>query len=341
MVPFAYRRGETALGAFRAFVESGVPEQRLHAAYLAGGTTLLDLMKLDVLRPAVVVDIAALRDGGFNQIDAGPRGLRLGASVRMAQAADHPMIKRDYPVIAQSLALAASQQIRNMATLGGNVLQRTRCPYYRDVSYAACNKRNPGSGCAALDGASRKHAVLGTSPSCIATYPGDFAQALMALDAMVELVGSRRGARLMPFADLHRRPGDRPDIETRLEPGELIAGFVVPARPWNRRSLYLKIRDRESYEFALASVAVALDLRDGVVHAARIALGGLATVPWRAAAGESALAGKRLDDETFATAAEAALAGATPRDDNEFRVALGKKAVARALRAAAALEIEP
>ena len=250
MNPFAFRRADSAPGAYGAFVGEAPGAPRAH--YLAGGTTLLDLMKLDVMRPAAVVDIGALRDPAFARIEAGPAGLRLGASVRMAEAADHPAIKRDYPVIAQSLALAASQQIRNMATLGGNVLQRTRCPYFRDVSYANCNKRNPGSGCAALDGVSRRHAVLGASPNCIATYPGDFAQAMMALNAVVETVGGRRGVRRMPFAELHRRPADRPDIETRLEPGELIAGFVISARPWYRRSLYLKIRDRESYEWVLA-----------------------------------------------------------------------------------------
>jgi xanthine dehydrogenase YagS FAD-binding subunit len=339
MIPFAFRRAENAPAAYRAFF--GDAPGAAGAQYLAGGTTLLDLMKLDVMRPTAVVDIGGLRDPAFARIDAGPAGLRLGAAVRMAEAADHPAIKRDYPVIAQSLALAASQQIRNMATLGGNVLQRTRCPYFRDVSYTNCNKRNPGSGCAALDGVSRRHALLGTSPNCIATYPGDFAQALIALDAMVEIMGGRRGMRRMPFAELHRRPGDRPDIETRLEPGELIAGFVIPARPWYRRSLYLKIRDRESYEFALASVAVVLDLRGGTVQEARLALGGLATAPWRAAAAEAALAGKRLDDGLMLAAADAALAGATPRPDNEFRVRLAKKTVERALRAAAALEIAP
>src|SRR5215204_1533759 len=198
--------------------------------FLAGGTTLIDLMKLDVMRPAQVVDINALDKTDLGQIDVGARGLRLGALVRMADAADHAEITRSFPAIAQSLQLAASQQIRNMASLGGNVLQRTRCPYFRDVSYEQCNKRNPGSGCAALDGFNRSHAVLGTSDQCIATYPGDFAQALIALDTMVETT-SKSGTRSMPFAELHRTPAGTPDVETTLQPGELITSFRIRATP--------------------------------------------------------------------------------------------------------------
>src|SRR5260370_15571510 len=206
-------------------------------------------MNLDVMRPPRVVDINGLEQPALGGIDADQGALRLGACVRMADAAEHDIIRRDYPVIAQSLTLAASQQLRNMASLGGNVLQRSRCPYFRDVSYAACNKRTPGSGCAAMEGFNRPHAVLGTSENCIATYPGDFAQALIALDAGVEIIGAR-GRRTLPFAALHRRPADRPDIETNLAPGDVIAFFTVPAGAWTRRSLYLKIRDRASYEFA-------------------------------------------------------------------------------------------
>src|ERR1043166_3159016 len=296
MRPFTYERVDSPRAALQAFgFAEGPATAQAPAHYLAGGTTLIDLMKLDVMRPEGLIDINALERTALGRIEANERGLRLGALVRMAAAADDPAIKRDYPVIAQSLALAASQQLRNMATLGGNVLQRTRCSHFRDPSYRACNKRNPGSGCAAMDGFNRSHAVLGVSDRCIATYPGDFGQALIALDATVAINGAN-GVRTMPFAGLHRQPGDAPDIETTLQPGDLITAFFVPAGRWTRRSLYLKIRDRASYEFALASAAVALDVEDRVVRAARIALGGVATVPWRATSAETALVGKRLDD---------------------------------------------
>jgi xanthine dehydrogenase YagS FAD-binding subunit len=333
MLPFAYERTDTPRAAVAAFNSSNGATQ-----YLAGGTTLLDLMKLDVMRPAHVVDINALDRTQLGQIIADGRGLRLGGLVRMADAAEHPDVKSSYPVIAQSLQLAASQQIRNMARLGGNVLQRTRCTYFRDTSYSNCNKRNPGSGCAALDGVNRGHAILGVSDGCIATYPGDFAQALIALDASVEITGAK-GDRKIPFAGLHRQPGDRPDVETTLAPGDIITGFTIPAGTWTRRSLYLKIRDRQSYEFALASAAVALDVSDGAVREARIALGGVATVPWRAKDAEAALIGKPIDDATLKGAADAAFAQAQPREHNAFKVTLGKRTLIRALRQAASLEI--
>jgi xanthine dehydrogenase YagS FAD-binding subunit len=332
-----YERADTAKTAFQAFPPAGGPPTSAPTQYLAGGTTLLDLMKIDVMRPEVLVDINPLEQTPMGRIEPDRGGLRLGALTRMTAAAEHPVIKRDYPVIAQSLQLAASQQLRNMASLGGNVLQRTRCSYFRDVSYAACNKRSPGSGCAALGGVNRMHAVLGTSDACIATYPGDFAQALIALDAAVEINGPK-GTRSIPFSELHRKPADGPDVETTLAPGEMIASFLVPAGPW-RRSLYLKIRDRESYEFALASAAVALDLQDGVVRDARIALGGVATVPWRAKDAEAALRGKPLADEAINAAAEAAFAEARPQEHNAFKIALGKRTVARALREAGQLEL--
>jgi xanthine dehydrogenase YagS FAD-binding subunit len=306
--------------------------------FLAGGTTLIDLMKLDVMRPQIVIDINALDTTEFGRIDVNRNGLRLGALARMSDVAEHPEIQSNYPVIAQSLKLAASQQIRNMASLGGNVLQRTRCSYFRDVSYTACNKRNPGSGCAALDGFNRPHAVLGVSENCIATYAGDFAQALIALDAAVEIVAPK-STRTISFAALHRRPGDTPDIETTLQQGEMIASFMVSPAPWARRSLYLKVRDRESYEFALASAAVALDLQNGTVRNARIALGGVATIPWRAKEAEAALHDKSLTAQTADAAAEVAFAGARTRKDNKFKIELGKRTLSRALQQAAALEI--
>ncbi len=339
MRPFAYERVSTAAAAVEAAAAARAASVlQSPAHYLAGGTTLIDLMKLDVMRPETVVDINALEHGAMGRVEADGNGLRLGALVRMADAAEHPAVLRNYPVISQSLKLAASQQLRNMASLGGNVLQRTRCPYFRDVSYAACNKRNPGSGCAAMDGFNRMHAVLGTSDRCIATYPGDFAQALIALDAAVEIAG-RSGSRTVPFATLHRQPGDAPDIETTLQPGDMIASFFVAGAPWMRRSLYLKVRDRESYEFALASAAVALDVQNGRVREARVALGGVATVPWRARQAEAALTGKAITEESTKAAAEAAFAGAHSHDHNAFKVALGKRTLMRALAQAAAMEI--
>ena len=272
MRPFSYINAASLEDAAIAFDARAGREAKTSAQYLAGGTTVLDLMKLDVLQPPQIVSIRDLTSGAMTKIEVSPRGLRLGALVKMAEAADHGEISTRYPVLAQSLTLAASQQIRNMASLGGNVLQRTRCSYYRDPSWTACNKREPGSGCAAIGGVNRQHAILGASDSCIATYPGDFAQALIALDAVVEIM-STDGPRHVPFAKLHRLPGDRPDIETILTPGEIITALVVPAGPWTQRSVYLKIRDRDSYQFALASAAVALDIADGQVSNARIALG--------------------------------------------------------------------
>jgi xanthine dehydrogenase YagS FAD-binding subunit len=306
------------------------------AHYLAGGTTLIDLMKLDVMRPATVVDINALaREHSEIRIEGGQ--LRLGALARMADVADSPAVRRDFPVIAQSLDLAASPQIRNMASLGGNVLQRTRCTYFRDTSWAACNKRSPGSGCAALQGVNRKLAVLGVSDQCIANYPGDFAVALAALGATVDLEGPA-GRRVIPFEELHRLPGETPNIETTLRAGELITGFSVPAAPWLRRSLYLKIRDRQSYEFALASAAVALDLSGGLVREARIGLGGVAAKPWRAHEAEGALAGKPLTEATAEAAAEIAFAKASTPGDLKFKPDLGRRTLVRALLQAHAME---
>jgi xanthine dehydrogenase YagS FAD-binding subunit len=230
----------------------------------------------------------------------------------------------------QSLQLAASAQIRNMATLGGNVLQRTRCNYFRDASVNACNKRSPGSGCAAIGGVNRKHAVLGVNDNCIATYAGDFAQALVALDADVEIAGVS-GARKIRFEELHVVPRSNPQLETTLAPGDVITGFFIPAGPWTRRSLYLKVRDRQSYEFALASAAVALDLQNGTVNEARIALGGVATKPWRAHGAEVMLKGRLLNESIASIAADRAFAGAVTHGDNVYKIELGKRTLVRAL----------
>jgi xanthine dehydrogenase YagS FAD-binding subunit len=326
MRPFAYQRASDAADAVKA-----------GGQYLAGGTTLLDLMKLDVMQPARVVDINDLSQE-FGAIQYGPQGLRLGALAHMAEAARHPDIVTNYPVIAQSLQLAASAQLRNMATLGGNVLQRTRCTYFRDTSWSQCNKRTPGSGCAALHGVNRKHAILGTSQNCIATYAGDFGQALMALDAQVEIAGPG-GARRLAFADLHVAPGDNPAVETTLRPDELITAFTLQALPFARRSLYLKIRDRQSYEFALASAAVALDLDGARVREVRIALGGVATKPWRAREAEDYLRGRPLDEAGARAAAEAAFTSAVTHGGDDFKAELGRRTLVRALLATKALEV--
>lgn len=341
MKPYNYIRADNLSAALQAgFRIASTPGTAgdASAQYLAGGTTLIDLMKLDVLQPSALIDINAL-DSAYGKIESGQTELRLGSLARMSEAEAHPAIRRDYPVIAQSLQLAASPQLRNMASLGGNVLQRTRCNYFRDTGYSKCNKRNPGSGCSALEGVNRHHAIFGTSERCIASYPGDFAQALVALGATVDLIGPA-GARVIRFEDLHLPYGDSPNIETTLKPGELIAAFRVPAAPWTRRSLYLKIRDRRSYAFALSSAAVALDLGSGrEVTESRIALGGMASRPWRAHAAEAALKGKKLDEASARDAANIAFADALPREHNAFKVELGKRTLVRALLAAADMKV--
>jgi xanthine dehydrogenase YagS FAD-binding subunit len=331
MRPFEYHCAATELDAVRAGASQahGLPATDQPIQFLAGGTNMTDYMRLEVLRPERVIDIAKLDANRYGQIEVSAQGLRLGALVRMSEAEDHALIARDYPMVRDSLYLAASRQIRNMATLGGNPLQRTRCEYFREVSFS-CNKREPGSGCSAMDGINRQHAILGTSDACIATYPGDFAQALIALDASVETLAPK-GKRTIPFAKLHRFPGSTPHLETTLEPGELITFIHIPAGPWTRRSRYVKVRDRTSYQFALASAAVALDLDGDRVRTARIGLGGVATVPWRAAQAEQSLAGKALDEQTARAAAEIAFANATPREHNRFKVELGKQTLVRAL----------
>jgi xanthine dehydrogenase YagS FAD-binding subunit len=338
MRPFSYQRAADAPSAIQALAAAASANDALTQASvqpLAGGTTLIDLMKLDVMRPRTVVDINPLA-ASWSNVNIDGDNLRLGALARMSDVAAKPEIQQNYPVISDALKLAASPQLRNMASLGGNVLQRTRCTYFRDVSYASCNKRNPGSGCAALEGFNRTHAVLGTSNQCIATYAGDLAQALIALDATIEITG-RAGVRNLPFSELHKPPGDTPEVETVLSPGELISAFAIPRR-WPR-SLYLKVRDRQSYEFALASAAIALDVQDGIINDARIALGGVATIPWRAREAEALLKGQKLDDVLAGRAADAAFADAKAGKHNAFKIALGKRVVSRALQQTAAMEM--
>ncbi|WP_370949373.1 xanthine dehydrogenase family protein subunit M [Amycolatopsis sp. cg5] len=290
--------------------------------FLAGGTTLVDLMKLNVLTPQQVLDINELPLRGIETGD----GLRIGALERMSDIAAHPGV---YPMISRALLLSASQQLRNMASIGGNLLQRTRCSYFRDVA-TPCNKREPGSGCPAIGGANRMHAVLGTSDSCVATHASDVAVAFTALDAQVKLT-SAEGTRTVALADFYRLPGDTPDVENDLRPGELITEVLVPRLDWASRSTYVKVRDRQSYEFALCSAAVAVDIQDGRIADARLAVGGVATVPWRLKAVEAALRGASLTQKSFEDAAALAVEGAKPLPDNAFKLSLLKRTIIRAL----------
>jgi xanthine dehydrogenase YagS FAD-binding subunit len=324
MRPFSYARPDSPFAAVRALAEGG-PGTR----FIAGGTTLYDLMKLDVEAPASIVDVSRLRD--LSHFDtSNPRELVFGATALMSDVAADPLLRRDYPALAESLWKAASQQLRNMATVGGNLLQRTRCAYFRGGEPYACNKRKPGSGCSAIGGLDRGHAVLGGSASCIAVFPGDWPVALAAFDAQIDTL-SPRGERTIPIESLHREPGDTPHIETTLASDELVVRIRVPATPLGRASTYHKIRDRESYAFALASAAVALDMDGDTVREARIALGGVATRPWRAREAERALAGRVLNDATARAAGDAAFAAAKIGRDNAYKIELGARTVADAL----------
>jgi xanthine dehydrogenase YagS FAD-binding subunit len=335
MISFDYIAATDLDGALRA---ASAPTAR----FVAGGTTLIDLMKLGVERPTLVVDINTLarRDASLSTITELPGGgLRVGALAHMSDVAWDARVIRGYPMVSQSLLLAASGQLRNMATIGGNVLQRTRCPYFRDTA-TPCNKREPGSGCSAIRGFNRTHAILGASSACIATHPSDLAVALSALDAVVRVrgpaSGGRASERIIPFAAFHVLPGVHPERETTLRPGELITAIDLPPLSFARRSLYLKVRDRASYAFALASAAVALDLQNGRIRDSRVALGGVGTKPWRSPESERALLGKAPTDATFRAAADAALADARPQKDNGFKVALAKRTLIRALTEVAA-----
>lgn len=298
--------------------------------FLAGGTTMVDLMKCGVEVPSALIDITRLP--GLDTIEAGPARVRIGALSKMSDVADHPAIRKEFPVLSESLWRGASAQLRNMATIGGNLMQRTRCSYFREPGvYGACNKRNPGSGCAALEGVNRGHAVLGTSPSCIATNPGDFAVALVAFDAAVHVENGKQ--RRIPIDDFFLLPGDTPDVEHPLSPGELIVAVEIPTSAALRRSHYLKVRDRESYEFAAASAAVGLELEaDGrTIHDVRVALGGIATRPWRARGVEAALVGRTFDEPTVRAASRLATEGAVDHGENRFKIDLAPRVVARAL----------
>lgn len=301
-----------------------VPDRGAH--YIAGGTNILDLMKDEVERPHTLVDITRLP---LRDITSLPAGLRLGALTTMADAADAPALQANFPAVAQALLAGASPQLRNMATLGGNIMQRTRCVYFRDVSQA-CNKRTPGLGCSAIGGDNRMHAVIGTSDHCICTHPSDLAVALLAVDATVRVRGAE-GVRAIPIADFHVLPGDTPNIEHVLAWGDLIEAIDLPQSAHARRSTYLKVRDRASYEFALVSVAAALDVSGGSIREARVALGGVAPVPWRSHAAEAALTGQPATAATFAAAARAATTTMRGYGRNDFKITLARRAIERAL----------
>ncbi|RVX42686.1 xanthine dehydrogenase YagS FAD-binding subunit [Nonomuraea polychroma] len=321
MYPFAYTKPADTRAALAAGARGG--------RYIAGGTTLVDLMRETVERPGTLVDISGLP---LRDVQAAARGgLRIGALARMSDVAAHPRVRTAYPVVSQALELSASAQLRNMATIGGNIMQRTRCTYFRDVT-AACNKRQRGSGCAALEGYNRSHAILGTSEACVATHPSDLAVALAALDATVHLLGPD-GERSLALAEFLLPPGDTPDREHDLRPGELITGVEIPPHPQSLRSGYLKVRDRQSYEFALTSAAVVLNITGDVIRDARVAAGGVGTVPWRLTAVERRLAGARPSDQLWAQAAAVAADGARALRHNGFKAELLKRTVERQLRA--------
>jgi xanthine dehydrogenase YagS FAD-binding subunit len=317
---FTYVREDEAGAAVRQ------AQGEARVKFLGGGTNLVDLMKLYVETPAQLVDINHLPLGKIEPTDA---RVRIGALVRNSDLAYHESIRTHYPVLSEALLSGATPQLRNMATVGGNLLQRTRCPYFRDTFWQ-CNKRQPRSGCAALEGFNRSHAVLGTSDECIATHPSDMCVAMAALDAVIHTLGPD-GERKIPFGEFHVSYGEDPAKETILQRGELIVAVELPATAFFRRSHYLKVRDRTSFEFALASAAVALEVTDGTISAARVALGGVATKPWRSAEAEKALVGAKPGDDTYAAAADAALQGAKAQKHNAFKIELSKRVIVRAL----------
>jgi xanthine dehydrogenase YagS FAD-binding subunit len=320
--PFTYLRPADARSAIDAASAPG-------ASFLAGGTTLIDLMRLEVMRPAALVDVGRLP---LAAIERHGEAIRIGAMARNSDVATHALVVERHPLLAEAILAGASQQVRNMATVGGNLLQRTRCPYFRDPA-VPCNKRAPGSGCSALEGYTRSHAVLGTSEACIATHPSDMCVALAALDAVVHTSKAGR-ERAIPIGDFHTLPGQRPEIENVLDHGELVTHVELPASPFAAHSRYIKVRDRAAFAFALASAAVGLDVADGTIRAARIALGGVATRPWRSIEAEQALIGQQPTRAAFERAAAAALADAKPRGDNAFKVVLARRTIVRALELA-------
>jgi xanthine dehydrogenase YagS FAD-binding subunit len=320
MQPFDFARVHEAAAAIKSGSRDG-------ARFIAGGTNLVDLMKCDVERPAHVVDVNDLALAKVEQVSG---GVRIGALARMSDVAANPLIVQNYPMVSQALLLSASPQIRNAASIGGNLMQRTRCSYFRELTWTPCNKRNPGSGCSAIEGENRMHAILGTSESCIATHPSDLAVAVAALDAVITVRGPN-GERQIAATDFHLLPGDTPHIEHDLKHGELITSVFLPEAEHARHSAYLKIRDRSAYEFAVTSAAVGLDVSGGVVRSARVALGGVGTKPWRARSAEGILVGREAKPEVFRSAAEAELAKSVSYGQNGFKIELVKRTLIRAL----------
>jgi xanthine dehydrogenase YagS FAD-binding subunit len=321
MRPFKYSKAADAGNAVQ------IVSANNQSKFLAGGTNLLDLMKEDVERPTELVDITRLN---LAQIKTIPSGVSIGALAKNTDTANHPLIRQNYPLLSQAILAGASGQIRNMATNGGNLLQRTRCPYFYDTAMP-CNKRDPGTGCGALEGINRMHAIFGWSDKCVAVHPSDMAVALTALDAVVKVQGKNGQERSIPFAQFHRLPENNPEKDTNLQHGELIVAIEIPKNNFANKSYYLKVRDRASYAFALVSVAAALEVTGNKIKAARVALGGVAHKPWRATEAEKFLIGKTADEATFRQAAAAEMKAARPLEHNKFKVELGQRAIVRAL----------
>jgi xanthine dehydrogenase YagS FAD-binding subunit len=327
---FEFIRPKDSAAAIAAAAQSKTAQQGADVRFMGGGTTLIDLMKLNVETPARVLDINRLP---LDKIELMPDGgLKIGATVRNSDLAHHAKVQQDYSVLSQAILQGASAQIRNMATVGGNLLQRTRCVYFRDTAMP-CNKREPGTGCPAITGHNRTLAILGASEHCIATNPSDMCVALAALEATIHIQGPK-GSRAIPFGDFHHLPGDTPHRETVLEAGDLITHVTLPPPVTGSKQVYLKLRDRASYEFALSSAAVVLTIAGGNITRARIALGGVGTKPWRSPEAEAVLTGKPANDASFRQAAEAAMRGAKPQSENGFKIELAKRCLAHALKMA-------
>ena len=332
MHTFEFIRPKNRADAVAVAARAKTAQQGADVRFVAGGTTLLDLMKLNVETPARVIDINRLP---LDKIEATPDGgLKIGATVRNSDLAHHPTVERDYSVLSQAILAGASAQLRNMATTAGNLLQRTRCMYFRDTAMP-CNKREPGTGCPAITGANRMLAILGTSEDCIATNPSDMCIAMAALEATIHVEGAN-GARAIPFGDFHLLPGSTPHRETVLEPGDLVTHVTLPPSVAGSRQIYLKLRDRTSYEFALASAAIVITVAAGKVTRVRVALGGVGTKPWRSPEAEAALVGQTVDQASFRNAAEAALRDAKPQSENGFKIELAKRCLTHALEMATA-----
>jgi xanthine dehydrogenase YagS FAD-binding subunit len=324
MRPFTYERATDAHAAVAAMAKAG-------AKFISGGTNLLDLMKLEIERPTHLVDISRLALRNVEELPDG--GLWIGAQAANSDVAAEPRVRARYPVLSEALLSGASGQLRNKASVGGNLLQRTRCPYFYDTP-SACNKREPGTGCSAIGGINRGHAILGASEACIATHPSDMAVAMAVLDARIELLGAGGATRTVPIGDFHRLPGDTPEVETVLDPGEMITGVVLPPPPPGRQ-VYRKVRDRASYEFALVSVAAIVAAERGTITAARVAFGGVAHKPWRSPEAEAALVGLPATMATYRAAAEVAMKDAVGRGHNDFKIDLAKRTLCRTLAHAA------